>query len=82
MSKFDLHLRYGHDHHLHVIGDISPAEKDAWSEWDGGCPGHPACIEDMSIYLCYGKRERLLQDPDGKLGEAIEDDVFYALEDI
>jgi hypothetical protein len=75
LTSFDLTITHqGHD--LHVVGDISPAEKATWSEWNGGYPGCPACLEDLTIFLVRGKKERKLEDPDGKLGEKIEDTIF------
>lgn len=77
---FSVHISHqGHD--LRVTGTVCPPEPATWSERDGGYPGCPACIEDVEIFLVRGKRERRLQDPDGKLWDAVEDDVAQALGD-
>ena len=74
---------------FHVVGDISPAERASWG-YDGGYPGCPAYMEDVSIKLIRGKKEREVLEKDetkegraawSKLWNEIESAVFESLED-
>ncbi len=71
-------------HTLFCTGEISPGYPGKGPSMDnaGGEPAEPPEIEDMEIYLVHeiknGEKKRLLEDPQGKLFEAIYENVMEA----
>ena len=88
MTHFDLIVEV-RGHQFHVSGDIQPAENPTWNEYDGGTPGCPECIEDMTIFQVHGKRKKFLSGPKGTSPEQrkawsdfcdeIESEIFEAI---
>jgi len=77
--RFNLHIRHG-SHHLRVEGSVSPGRPQRGPTYScGGEPAEPPEFEYYKMFLLRGKRERLLDDPDCKLINEIEDQIFDEL---
>ena len=68
-------------HSLRIEGDVTPGSPATGPTYDcGGYPGDPPCIEDYTVYLIHIKKdgkhkERKIEDTDGKIIEAVHDEL-------
>jgi hypothetical protein len=79
--RFDIKTDY-RGHKLRLIGRVSPGYPERGPSYDcGGTPAEPAEIEEISISMVRGKKERPLEDRNGDLADALYDTVMEALAD-
>ena len=68
-------------HELYLTGTFYKGCPAHWSDWDGGYPGEPDYIDDISIFMVRGKKRRKLQDPEGDLAMELHDKFMEALDE-